>query len=59
MTNVVTLIIPLSSLFPLAFIAEHDINRCGTSLWSVGVGCPGHVPSQLLVHPSPRAGMEA
>ncbi|KAM9304501.1 protein FAM133B isoform 4-T4 [Morus bassanus] len=33
------------------FIAEHNIIRCGISLWSVGVSCPSPVPSRLLVHP--------
>jgi len=40
---------PISSL--KAVTAEHDIVWHGISLGSVGVSCPGCVPSQLLVHP--------
>ena len=36
-----------------SFIAGHDIIWSGISLGSVGVGCPGCAPSQLLVHPQP------
>jgi len=41
---------------PHSLYAEYDVSQRGTSLWSVRVGCPDHVPSQLLVHPSPSAG---
>ena len=29
---------------------EHDVLWYGISLWLVQVSCPGHAPSQLLVH---------
>ena len=45
-----------SFLLPPALYAEHDVIWYGVSLWSVGVSCPGCVPSQLLVHPSLLAG---
>jgi len=38
---------------PPALNAEHDVTGYGLSLWSVGVSCPSHVPSKLLVHPQP------
>jgi len=42
---------------PLPFFpqlcAEHDTTWYGISLWSVGVSCPGCVPSRLRVHPQP------
>uniref|UniRef100_A0A672TUV7 Dipeptidase n=1 Tax=Strigops habroptila TaxID=2489341 RepID=A0A672TUV7_STRHB len=44
---------PLPPPFP-ALYAEHDIIRYGISLGSVGVSCPGCVPSQVLLHPQPN-----
>jgi len=44
---------PFLHLSPDLYIAEHDIIQYGISLWSVGVSCPGCVPSHLLVHPQP------
>jgi len=32
------------------FISGHDVIQHGLSLWSVGVSCPGCVPSHILVH---------
>lgn len=39
---------PLASSPPRSY-TDHDPICYGTSLWAVGVSCPGHVPSQLLV----------
>jgi len=36
---------------PLSFIAEHDVMWHRTSLWWVGISCPGCVPSQLFALP--------
>ena len=44
---------PLPSSSPSFICCEHDAVRHGVSLWSVGVGCPGCVPSQPPVHPQP------
>ena len=33
-----------------------DVRWSGTALWSVGVSCPGCVPSQGLAHPVPLGG---
>ena len=41
------------SSLPPALYAEHDVIWCGIILQSVGVSCPGCVPSQLLVYPQP------
>jgi len=41
---------PFAPAFPPA---EHKAIQYGISLWSVGVSCPGCVPSYLLVHPQP------
>ena len=41
-----------SPLLPPALYTEHDAIWCGISRWSVGVSCPGCVPSQFLVHPA-------
>jgi len=40
-------------LLPPALYAEYDTIWYGISLWSVGVSCPGCVPSQPLAHPQP------
>jgi len=40
---------PLPSSSP-ALHAEHGVIRCGRSLGSAGVSCPGCAPSPLLVH---------
>ena len=52
-TNAITLNVFPFLLLPPALHAEHDIIWCGISLWSVGVSCPSHIPSQLLVGPQP------
>ena len=39
--------------FPPSSHAECDAIWSGISLWSVGVSCPGCVPSQDLAHPVP------
>lgn len=41
---------------PTAFYAEQDATRCGISLGSVRISCPGCVPSKILVHPQPPHG---
>jgi len=41
---------------PPAFTAGHDVIPYGMSLRPAGVSCPGHVPSQPPVHPSPLTG---
>jgi len=47
------MVICASPPFPSAFISEHGIIQHGRSIWSVGVSCPGSVPSQHLAHPKP------
>ena len=38
---------------PPGSIAQHGLLCCGIPLWSVGLSCPGCVPSQRLGHPQP------
>lgn len=35
---------------PPSSCAENDVFCYGMPLWPVGASCPGHAPSQLLVH---------
>lgn len=39
----------LLASFPPSLYIDHDAICYGISLWTVGVSCPGHVPSWLLV----------
>lgn len=45
--------VPEQQQLPSQVFAQNDAIWYGISLWPVWVGCPSHIPSQLLVPPLP------